>query len=71
MFEWGKCVVDFLKPVRLVIIPLRFNCCFTALHSYRWDGVDRGNGFEQRLLAAMTASRVNASAKYKWSSSGL
>jgi len=38
---------------------------------YRWDGTNRSNGFEQRLLQAMNASRVRASENYKWSVSDM
>ena len=34
---------------------------------YRWDGEDRGNGFEKRLLLQRSSSVANAEAKYKWS----
>eukprot|EP00750_Incisomonas_marina_P014715 INCI17814.2.p1 GENE.INCI17814.2~~INCI17814.2.p1 ORF type:complete len:532 (+),score=133.50 INCI17814.2:327-1922(+) len=38
---------------------------------YRWDGTDRSNGFEHRLLQAMTSSKIAATAQYKWSVSDM
>ena len=34
---------------------------------YRWDGEDRGNGFEKRLLLKRSSDKANSEAKYMWS----
>jgi hypothetical protein len=41
------------------------------LRRYRWDGTNRSNGFEERMLGAMTAGRIKASDTYKWSVSDM
>ena len=44
---------------------------FNVNRRYRWDGTDRSNGFEHRLLQAMTSSKIAATAQYKWSVSDM
>ena len=38
---------------------------------YRWDGVDRGNGFEARFLAKANARKVGKTAKHAWSTADM
>ena len=33
---------------------------------HRWDGVDRGNGFEKKMMLAQNERKVNAAEAYKW-----
>lgn len=33
---------------------------------YRWDGVDRGNGFEKKWFAARNKKKDNANLEYQW-----
>lgn len=33
---------------------------------YRWDGVDRSNGFEKRLLEKEGAKKANEEDEYRW-----
>ena len=41
---------------------------FMIKPGYRWDGVDRGNGFETRLLHAASKRRIDAGKKYQFAS---
>ena len=34
---------------------------------YRWDGVDRGNGFERKYFQSMSKKKAVSSEAYKWS----
>lgn len=34
---------------------------------YRWDGVDRSNGYETQLFAKMAEKKATAQMAYKWS----
>lgn len=43
--------------------PNRFN----ILPGYRWDGVDRSNGFEKKRYERMADKRAAQEAAYKWS----
>jgi hypothetical protein len=34
---------------------------------YRWDGVDRSNGFEKKIYAQIAAKKARETDAYKWS----
>ena len=38
---------------------------------YRWDGIDRGNGFEDRLLEALHSKGRKKEEAYKWSAADM
>ena len=38
---------------------------------YRWDGIDRGNGFEDRLLTSVHSRGRKKEEAYKWSSADM
>jgi len=40
---------------------------FGILPGYRWDGVVRGNGFEDRLLSEKNRRKLEETESYKWS----
>ena len=41
---------------------------FKIKPGYRWDGVDRGNGFEMRLLHSISKKKIDEERKYVYAS---
>ncbi len=56
----------------LVLMPMRCLCVpafrFGILPGYKWDGVDRSNGFEKTLQTRKATKESQAEAAYKWAS---
>jgi pre-mRNA-splicing factor CWC26 len=40
---------------------------FKILPGYRWDGVDRSNGFEKRCFEKMSQRKALETSAYQWS----
>lgn len=47
--------------------PNRFNIA----PGYRWDAIDRGNGFERKVLLKMNERTVFKEDEYRWSSADM
>jgi phage/plasmid-associated DNA primase len=47
--------------------PNRFN----ILPGYKWDGVDRSNGFEKRVFLAQNQKKQNQLNAYRWSTNDM
>lgn len=44
---------------------------FNIRPGYRWDGVDRGNGWEDKIVAKAVDSRYKADLAYQWATADM
>jgi pre-mRNA-splicing factor CWC26 len=52
---------------------MRCCCCnrFNIRPGYRWDGVDRGTGWEQKLIDIQVSSKHKKEVNYQWSTADM